>query len=36
MKIKKFKFVIEKKKTGYSAFESKLPIFSSGMTMLDF
>ncbi len=32
---KKYKFIIEKSKTGYSAFESKLPIFTTGKTMLE-
>ena len=35
MKSKKFKFIIEKSKTGYSAFENKLPIFTTGKTMLE-
>ncbi len=35
MKIKKYKFIIEKTKTGYSAYESANPIFTSGKTMLE-
>ena len=35
MKSKKYKFIIEKSKTGYSAFENKLPIFTTGKTMLE-
>lgn len=34
MKVKKIKFIIEKTATGYSAFESKLPVFTTGLTML--
>ena len=29
----KFKFIIERTKTGYSAFEEKYPIFTTGRTM---
>jgi len=29
----KYKFIIEKTKTGYSAFEEKHPIFTTGRTM---
>ena len=35
IKSKKYKFIIEKSKTGYSAFENKLPIFTTGKTMLE-
>lgn len=35
MKTSKFKFIIEKTCTGYSAFEAKLPVFTSGQTMLE-
>lgn len=35
MKSKKFKFIIEKTKTGYSAFENRLPIYTAGKTMLE-
>lgn len=35
MKSKKYKFIIEKSKTGYSAFENALPIFTTGKTMLE-
>lgn len=31
----KFKFIIERTKTGYSAFEEKHPIFTTGKTLLD-
>jgi len=31
----KFKFIIEKTKTGYSAFEEGHPIFTTGRTMLE-
>lgn len=34
MKTKKFKFIIERNKTGYSAFEIDEPIFTTGKTML--
>lgn len=35
MKSKKFKFIIERTKTGYSAFEIDEPIFTTGRTMLE-
>jgi len=35
MKTKKFKFIIERTKTGYSGFEIDEPIFTTGKTMLD-
>lgn len=35
MSRKKFKFIIEKTKTGYSAYENKLPVFTTGLTMLE-
>lgn len=35
MNSKKFKFIIEKTGTGYSTFEIKLPVFTSGQTMLE-
>lgn len=31
----KFKFIIERTKTGYSAYEQKHPIFSAGETILE-
>lgn len=35
MKMRKFKFVIERTKTGYSGFEKNEPIFTTGKTMLE-
>jgi len=35
MKARKFKFIIEKTKTGYSTFEDSTPIFTTGKTMLE-
>lgn len=35
MKTKKFKFIIERTKTGYSGFEIDEPIFTTGKTMLE-
>ncbi len=35
MKTRRFKFVIERTQTGYSAFEVNEPIFTTGATMLE-